>query len=1526
MASKQNKRACIVEGQGRIIPSSVVNARGQPVVHQMSYVSPNPTPVSQQPLRALSPNANRQLINKLAGPAQEQQDSESTQEPLIKRRSAPPSNNDDNTPNPPNNNDNTPNSSQENEKSEDFRYDPEFVVDKKAPIVMAEKGQFDQYPPLLKEFLEMGPQNAIPLLVPDFDRVVSRIMADDSVADRYLSSLDTKLENIKLHREKNEELYKTQYGNGTVGDIATALKDYYNYLLQKAANPDGNQNPPALLASAGSMYADVIKEEALGYEMAEAAAKHLPTRLDVLEGTEPLGYWPPLYTPKDQDNNPTSLALEIFRKKGEENVPDRFAVYEEIVEDPLIHNLPATINYLLAKIGNKRKKPIFYEKLNYKDDINQLKHYVNNALEEINDTLAGSQSNVKKEAAMKTVFNLYPMINELISTHKGVDPGDLRFAHPSFTWPEVQKRLPKDAKQEEKDAVADAVNIVETMTRANDLAGHLENIVNKESQIITHKNKFSVDPVSGLFITGVVREELFDFPEIFEALAQYNKGKIGTKDTDTPYQKFKELFEKYFPPTEANTPTQSEENESAPGEQTGEIPQPPKMTDDNLGEEKFNYRREIADASSFEPSRELGESAQFSSGTSESLLWDHADKLTTEQQEKWRKIGEENGFLLVPFSKATLPPRPATTERPEESQSEIPLADIYDQSPELGGQVELLKNNQSQLEGLLARFLESRGEVLNTGDTNLMTQLENLFTKNQDELTAVNVELLAVRQRDAEREASKSILENTLTQLNTKIQSLEQELNNVRIGEYNQTNELANLQAGMTALEQEKGRLERSLVNREETILKQAKDNAFLKGEIQRQAMNLGQSDHRYRALEEALKEAQQNAQEAENRYTENLNKTSVTIDRLQKELDLKTRQLSETRGANNHNAALENEIINLQERLSNANNKIAELEQGIGTASSVSVNAAALHNEINQFRSVVQNARTENITKGNLFTEFIDQNLNRIIPLVNKLHEEKELYHKAATHFQKGYTNREREIKRVVELYKNEQQKANQYREEIHRLQNTVSIAERRADHFGAHLLEKQQKTPIFKPSRSPSAASQGEVLTETQVLENETLGRLQKELEDAKSNIKELMDLTVKQNAELLVTRAAHADMEQQFNTMLEDNKRLKEVDEENKKLKSEVQNLDTIWKTSVQHEQDVKKNVVAELEQIIENTKRERDEIQARLEAENEGLADIARRRDNEITELRERLEAYNRRSARVQFDLANAVRENSVEKLKRRSKSFSSLDDVKWDAKMKYATHMHDLKTKERQQIHDLAMEEFRAKAEQRTQKEAFDRTHDAYKTIFMAEKDLAKTNMTHAQQINKLGLGASLYKDRKQYDASLNIALQGIEGDQAVRAKAIKNHEAGKLIAKLADSDNDGLRALGASMFANLLHDMTTMTDDELKATNYADLIKMNENGSIDKIIAALSTPRHAVDDSLAKRISDLENTTRSFINMMSQRTAHVGTAQAYHPPRRVFMGRGPAGVGKSNVRAPRKGRAKSRPVRKPKRGGRRSKK
>ena len=121
---------------------------------------------------------------------------------------------------------------------------------------------------------------------------------------------------------------------------------------------------------------------------------------------------------------------------------------------------------------------------------------------------------------------------------------------------------------------------------------------------------------------------------------------------------------------------------------------------------------------------------------------------------------------------------------------------------------------------------------------------------------------------------------------------------------------------------------------------------------------------------------------------------------------------------------------------------------------------------------------------------------------------------------------------------------------------------------------------------------------------------------------------------------------------------------------------------------------------------------------------------------------------------------------------------------------------------------------------------------------------------------------------------------------SIRAKAYKNHQTANLISQLVGTGDPVTRALGASMFSKYIKDLTTLSDDELMATDYEELIKMHDDGAIDRIITALATPQHTVDDALSKRISDLEHTTRSFINMMAQRTAHVGTAQAYHPPRR----------------------------------------
>lgn len=1538
MPSRQNKKTGIVEGQGRIIQSGVTDARGKPVVHQVSYVSPDPATVPLPPIRAVSSNARKQLVNQMTQPvaAQEQQvpeeSPESSQEPSRKRGIELDSQD----------------TSQltETNDSKDRRYDPQILDDDKT-VRMAEPSRFAAYPPLLRTFLEMGSENAISHLLTD----VNRLDLDRKQKGDLLRRLKTQTDTIALHREettkeedgrKENKLYDAAYENTTVGEVASSLTNYVNYFINKYQKPEANREAHGWSAQAGSTFADVPRFEMRGDEWTGDVSKII---LESFNDLPPESAFKSSWTNAIESSNVQSnqQILEAFRtdEVGPLSVE---ALYDKIVDDALIQYLPGAVNFLLNRINrksNKPKKGIIDPTLDLKDDIIQIKHHVNQLLYDIRQPIIAQNETdlttpiAKRAQNVEKIFNFYPVINKLIAAYTELDPGDQVFKHPHAAWTEIAQIPPVSTK--DKNHKTEALNVITAVTQGTDLMALLDDLVKgrTEKPVMTHQNFLTVDD-TGLYIQNVKPTPLDLVPKIIGTLLNFNAGAIGaTVSNGLTYKEFTDKFNRYFDvlngTTEAASPT--EPTQVTPSETTEEVSGPRQITADKDYKE---VQPEVSgSANGVELGEEPGESYSSSSTTQPPSHMGHANETSERTTKLLIKEHAKFGWTLSKTNEG-LPPKPPTNIPDSPEESEIPLVDIYHQNPGLGGQVELLKNNQSQLEGLLARFLESRGEVLNTGDTNLMTQLENLFTKNQDELTAVNTELLAIRQRDAEREASKTILENTLTQLNTKIQSLEQELDNVRGGEYAQASELTNLQAGMTALEQEKGRLERSLVNREETILKQAEDNAFLKGEIQRQAINLGQYDHRYRSLEEALKGAQQNAQEAENRYMENLNKTSDTITRLQNELALKTRQLSEVQGGVNHNAALEDEIIMLQNRLSDANNKIAELEQGVDAASSVSVNAAALLNEINQLQEAsrelrrdVQDARVENITQGNLVTELIERNMRRIVPWVTQLQEAKKMYHNAATKFQRDYEKRESEIKRVVELYRAEQQKAEQYREEVHRLQNTTSIAERRASQLGSHLLEIQQKTPIFKPSRSSSVASQSEVLTETQVLENEALGRLQKELEDARSNIKRLMDITVKQDAELSVTRAAHDDMAQQFNTMLEDNKRLRGLDEENKQLKAEVSNLDIIWKTSVRHEQDSREKEVQELEQIIEDTKRERDEIQARLEAEKEGLADIARQRDNEITELRERLEAYNRRSARVQFDLANVVREDSVERLKKRSKSFSSLDDFrsKMDAKAQFAAQIHELKMEERKQIHEFSMEKFQARAERQAQKEAFDRTHDAYKTMFLADKDLAKTNVSHAHQISKMGLGASLYKDKQQYDASLDIARQGIAGDQAIRAKAVKNHEAGKLIAKLTDSNNDGLRALGASMFANLLHDMATMTDDELKATNYADLIKMNDNGSIDKIIAALATPRHAVDDSLAKRISDLENTTRSFINMMSQRTAHVGAAQAYHPPRRVVMGRGPAGVGRSSVRAPRKGRAKSKPAaRRPKRGGRRSKK
>lgn len=124
------------------------------------------------------------------------------------------------------------------------------------------------------------------------------------------------------------------------------------------------------------------------------------------------------------------------------------------------------------------------------------------------------------------------------------------------------------------------------------------------------------------------------------------------------------------------------------------------------------------------------------------------------------------------------------------------------------------------------------------------------------------------------------------------------------------------------------------------------------------------------------------------------------------------------------------------------------------------------------------------------------------------------------------------------------------------------------------------------------------------------------------------------------------------------------------------------------------------------------------------------------------------------------------------------------------------------------------------------------------------------------------------------------------------SRVIMNNRFADLLMKLTGTGNPELMAYATGMFYDFLKSAANLSDEELAARDIDKIINMYDNGAIGRMVAAIGSQKQSsVEDSLSKRISDLENTTRNFISLVSQRTAHVGAAAAYHPPRRVFVGR-----------------------------------
>ena len=171
----------------------------------------------------------------------------------------------------------------------------------------------------------------------------------------------------------------------------------------------------------------------------------------------------------------------------------------------------------------------------------------------------------------------------------------------------------------------------------------------------------------------------------------------------------------------------------------------------------------------------------------------------------------------------------------------------------------------------------------------------------------------------------------------------------------------------------------------------------------------------------------------------------------------------------------------------------------------------------------------------------------------------------------------------------------------------------------------------------------------------------------------------------------------------------------------------------------------------------------------------------------------------------------------------------------------------------------------------------------------AQENARYQNHQHDESMAKLRSDLEQKKKKRARRAEKQDAQ--LRAINAANIRTAHNQLASALIGRLIGSDNPAAVTHGYSMLAEFTKSLLTLPEDELNHPSIQEYIKMYNDGTLDRLVNVLAQPKQPVDDALSKRITDLEGTVRSFINITAQRTAHVGAAQAYHPPRRVFVGR-----------------------------------
>lgn len=252
---------------------------------------------------------------------------------------------------------------------------------------------------------------------------------------------------------------------------------------------------------------------------------------------------------------------------------------------------------------------------------------------------------------------------------------------------------------------------------------------------------------------------------------------------------------------------------------------------------------------------------------------------------------------------------------------------------------------------------------------------------------------------------------------------------------------------------------------------------------------------------------------------------------------------------------------------------------------------------------------------------------------------------------------------------------------------------------------------------------------------------------------------------------------------------------------------------------------------------------------------------------------------------------AVDNHDLSEIERLKELNQELDDYAKDLKIRYEEEIKELREKLKKRG-NKALDDLKLKHQ-------LGEKHKRALSEIEINKMQELNRVKRSQDLFDQQLALSRYEFRKNVDENMaerrdyrKLDLKAKAAGDKLSSRMILNNRFADLLMQLTGTGNPALMAYATGMFYDFLKSVANLSDDELAARDIDKILKMYDNGAIGRMVAAIGSQKQSsVEDSLSKRISDLENTTRNFISLVSQRTAHVGAAAAYHPPRRVFVGR-----------------------------------